>query len=395
MSHLTKYKDYNDIIKMGYGFIKFKLTLSKNKKQKILKKINFSNLDIASKKYYRNCFFEFNLLKESYISLFKKTNTKIHYTSYKYTAEHIAIHSAINELGGLSAMWQQSYEEIPQYDLLISTDIYFAFSKKNFLTEKNNSSYIKNHIVTGYPGDYRFKYLKNYSKGLRKQLKEAGAEFILTWFDENSSQDRRYVLHDDYFASQYTFLLEKILEDKTLGIIFKPKKPQYIMQKLNKNLVKDALNTKRCIFLLSDTNHIPPAMAAMASDLAVHEMLFASTAAIESALSNTPTLILDKENWVYSELNKLGLGKVIFPSISEMWPHLNNIKHNLPENLKIWDPYLHSIDPYRDGKANSRISEYLNDLILGFERKLNSDDNLYLANKNFISKWGQDKISHM
>ena len=398
MSHKTNLKDYNDIINLGFGFVKFKINKLNFTKNNIfikkLKKSNFNKINKSSQLFYNKAINDFELLKNSYKNLFSKTNTKIHFSSYKFTSEHIAINAAMNEIDGISAMWQQSYEEIPSYDLLMCADVYFSFCQNNFFTEKNNGSFIKQHVVTGYPGDYRFKYLNKHSQHIRNKLKKNGCKFIISFFDENSSPDRRWGESDQILSNEYEFLLKKIIKNTKLGIVFKPKKPQSIFNRLEKivPLINEAKKTNRCIFLLSDTNNIPPSMAAMSSDLAIHNSLFAATAAIESALCNVPTLMIDKEYWNISDLYNLKPGKIIFNNINDLWSKLEKNNFETKDNQNIWKNYITKIDPFRDGKASFRISQYLNDLLSGFDRGLSSHDTLTIASENYRKYWGNDKI---
>ena len=72
--------------------------------------------------------------------------------------------------------------------------------------------------------------------------------------------------------------------------------------------------TGRC-FIFEEGNifgSYPPATASLAADIAIHGHLFAATAGVESALTGTPTLMLDREGYSMSPLYELGVGRVIF-----------------------------------------------------------------------------------
>ena len=105
-----------------------------------------------------------------------------------------------------------------------------------------------------------------------------------------------------------------MIEEEWLGLIIKPKKPSLIHKKLGESssLVDKAIGTGRChIFLSTDEvikkNFIhPPALAALASDIAVHDSLVAGTAGVEAALTGTPTVFFDN----YGTLSRYLASKV-------------------------------------------------------------------------------------
>ena len=160
--------------------------------------------------------------------MIQKTNAKIHFTHFKFSNEHVPMHEALNELQGINILWQMSYDELSTYDLSIKSDIYFSQSYYNLLTEKNNKSQIDYHIITGYPGDYRFNLIKNKKNFLKQNLKNYNQKKIISFFDENSSSDYKFGPDNALNLLDYKFLLEKLLTDKNLVIIFKPKKPETI-----------------------------------------------------------------------------------------------------------------------------------------------------------------------
>ena len=50
------------------------------------------------------------------------------------------------------------------------------------------------------------------------------------------------------------------------------------------------------------------------------------------------------------------------------------------------------LDPFRDGKSNLRISEYINDLMLGPNLGLTNNEVIKFANNKYKKKWGKDKV---
>ena len=349
----------------------FKLKLSSNNQESL---------------YFQSHYNDYYFKKKLYKNLIYKSKSKISFTHFKFNSDHIALNAAIKETGGISTMWQLSYEELSTYDLSIYTDIYFSQSKYNTEAELNNRSIIHNKVIVGYPGDYRFKLLK---KNLDKDKK------IISFFDETSSIDEKWSSGDEQCISDYSYLFEKILKDDDLIIYLKPKKSNNLINSLNpiKKLLQRALETKRLILFESQKKSFPPAYASLKSNLAIHNSLYAATAGVESVLSGTPTLYLDHDNWHTIKINYFGKNKFIFNNWNDLWNSVEDFfKSKKNFNSYHTSEYLNYLDPYRDGLASYRIGEYLNDLLNGFDRNIKAIDTIELANNKFKKKWGKDKI---
>src|SRR6185503_2015501 len=98
--------------------------------------------------------------------------------------------------------------------------------------------------------------------------------------------------------------------DKRFGLVLKPKVPKTLRARLGpvNHLLSRAIETGRCFVFEGGPIHskFPPAVAALAADVAVNGHLCAPTAAFESALAGVPTLLMDREGWHVSPLYDLG-----------------------------------------------------------------------------------------
>jgi hypothetical protein len=327
---------------------------------------------------------------------FQYTGGKVYISDFKYDQSHIAIAEAIKQNGGISAIYQRAYEEFSTPENAIDADVVFGFSPRSATIEKQNGSNIKYHITVGYPGDHRFNLLKPKAKKLREQILNHGAKKIIAYFDENSSDDARWQGGHTQTQKSYRFLLEKILADSHLGLIFKPKKPGTLRKRLGEvtRLLEKAQETGRCYVYEGGINSsFPPAGAALSADLVIHGYLHAGTAAVESALVGVPTLLLDFEGWHISPFYSLGLGKVVFQSWDSLWMKLEKYIQSSPVMLSNeWNILLDNIDPFRDGKAANRIGTFLHWLIRGFEEKQPRETVLEKAVEKYRQQWGADKV---
>ena len=335
---------------------------------------------------------------EYWEDLFGKTNIKIYVTWFKYDASHCVIAAALQNLGGITAIYQRSFEEFLSPHRTVASDIVFGFSPKNADVERKSKSVISYHVAVGYYGDHRFSLLSKPAQEIRSKLQKNGAKYILAFFDENSVDDPRWSIGHDFKKADYKFLLEKVLSEPWFGFVIKPKTPSTLRRRLGPiaDLLKSAEETGRC-FIFEEgkvQSSYPPAIAALASDIAVHGHLCAATAGMESALAGVPTLLLDREGWPVSSLYRLGKGKVVFTDWQDLWRVCR--KHwTTPGGIQgfgDWSSILDELDPFRDGRAAERIGTYLKWLLDGFKMGLSRETVMADAAEQYTEMWGRDKI---
>jgi len=331
--------------------------------------------------------------------LFGKTNIKIYVTWFKHDAHHCVIADALQSLGGVTAIYQRSFEEFPSPSRAIASDIVFGFSSKNADVEQKSKSVIPYHVTVGFYGDHRFPLLSKLAQETRNKLQKKGAKHILAFFDENSADDARWISGHDFMKENYKFLLEKLLDEPWLGVVLKPKVPATLRKRLGPiaGLLKRAEQTGRC-FVFEERrlqNSYSPAVAALASDIAIHGHLYAATAGLESALAGVPTLLLDREGWPISSLYKLGKGRVVFTDWQDLWRACKE-HWKTPSGIPgfgDWPSMLDELDPFRDGRAAERIGTYLKWLLDGFKAGLSREVVMADAAQRYVDIWGKDKIN--
>ena len=342
------------------------------------------------------------LMEKSYWSnLFKQYNAKIYVTHLKWNTSPIVATEAINELGGVSAIWQTSFYETMGLNGIVNSDIYFSFSSNSSKIEKLNGSSIKYIVGVGYIYDFNFIPAKIKAREINHYLKSSKASKIISIFDGSSSEDARWSVGNAALMKDYQFLLEKVVEEKWLGLVIKSKRPGSLRKRLGdvSEILDTALKTGRCYFSedidYGDKNlSIRPAVAAFASDIAIHLCMYAGSAGLEAALTGTPTLMLDRYNLRDSQFYKLDKNKVVFQGLAEMWDAI--IEHWGREAIPgfgDWSPIMNDIDPFRDGKAAQRVNSFILTLLDGFKSKYDSDKILENAVEIYGNQWGYDKIA--
>ena len=304
---------------------------------------------------------------------FQRHNIRLYTGWITSEPRQIALADAITDVGGICTFYQRSHEPNPSAQLNAAADIIFGFAPQNYSIRRNDGSRFHYHVATGYIGDYRFEVVRPKAAEIRRQLMAKGAKHIIAFFDENTIDDGRWFIGHQVAQHSYRFLLEKLLADPQLGLILKPKKPNTLRQRLGEvnDLLVQAEKTGRCFMFEGGAVQgiFPPAVAALAADLAIHDSLGSATAGLESALAGAKTILLDYEGWPLSPLYKLG-NEVIFQDWESAWQACAEyFKSPLSHpRLGDWSDMIDELDPFHDGFAAQRMSGYLKELLEGVRR---------------------------
>ena len=245
----------------------------------------------------------------------------------------------------------------------------FLHSYNNFSEDQfENKSINQYHKNIGYFNDYKFKYFISDAKKQRNILHKKGIKFIISFFDQGTTGDKRYGFSHDRSAKNYQFLFEKLILNKNMALIIKPKKPKQLTEKLKKinDIFEKAKKTNRLILVetydnVSDKNSkYPPSYYAMISDLAIHDTLVSGSAGIDAYCSRVNTVFLDFYNFKESIFRSNKNIKIVYENLNELWNDIESKfifenKHNIGN----WNGIMNKIDPINDWKANHRIANIL------------------------------------
>ena len=383
---------------LNYNFKSLTNSKIDNKLSEIFQK----NKKITNEQLYINNTFEkYNMEKKILQKYYIKNNIKAIFNWYRYDQSHILKHEAINEIGGISCLWQFAFEGNKYYDIKSFADINFSYSQFSSNIHNLIGSKFKQQVIVGLPTYKIDSNLIKESNKIKKNLMSFGAKKIVCVLDENSADDDRWHTGDKYQQDIYELILNELLSNKELGVIFKPKVFFTLKQRLGaiNNLLDEALKTNRC-FIYSDnykrSTLVPPLIAALSSDLVIHSALSSGTAAIECAQKKIPTILIDREKAVKSKLNELPKNKIIFDNFENAIEALkNHFFQNKPiEGFGDWSKYIYEFDPFNDDQGAFRIGSYLNKIIDGYNQSLKKEDILSLAASEYSKKWGKDKINY-
>jgi len=337
--------------------------------------------------------------RDDWQQFFESENIKVYTTWFKYTSLHCVMADAIRRAGGVMTVYQRAFDEFPSPDITTAADVVFAFSKESRGFEERNSSFIPYHITVGYLADFRFPLLRELAREIKNRLQQNGAKHILAYFDENSLDDDRWHFGHEATRENYAFLLEKVLKEPWFGLVLKPKAFKTLQRRLGNitPLLDDAVKTGRCFIFKEGAIQVsyPPAVAALAADIAVHGHLYAATAGMEAALAGVPTLLLDREGWSVSKFYRLGQDRVVFSGWDQLWKACEENREDPGSvaGLGDWSPLLNDLDSFRDGRAAERMGIYLKWLLDGFKEGKPREKILADAAERYARQWGKDKIT--
>lgn len=328
---------------------------------------------------------------------FSDFNVRVNVDFQGWVKERLPMDQAIADLGGVSVSYQFTAECYPEILRARVVDVHFGSSPLSAETERQSGSQIGQLVATGYVRDYAFDRVRHKASALRKTLGEQGARFIVCFFDESFSEDARVGPSRESQVENYRYLLTRLIEDRELGLVFKPKRPATLDRFLEPcdDLLSKALATGRCYIFKEGVRATVnlPCEAALASDLTI-SLLYGTSPALESALAGTPTILLDREGLPFHPLHMLGTRRVIFKDWDSLW---NTLWAHRTDPASVpgfgdWSPVLNRFDPFRDGRAAERIGSYISWLAEGLEDGLSREETMEMARRRYVATWGEDKI---
>jgi len=330
-------------------------------------------------------------------ALFERSGARLFLSWYKFSSDHMAIADALQSLGGAVVIYQRSVEKALHSVGSMAADVFLAHAPAHALVEMGARSEIPYHIAVGYVGDHRFPLLQADAAAMRAELAAAGAKHVVVFFDENSTDDARWAIGHREMREDYELILNKVIEDPTIGVILKPKVPATLRHRLGEvsDLLDRAVATGRCLNLGTGPLHspVPPAAAALAADVA-YGYAFGATAVFESALAGVPSLLINTGKFPLGTLSRLPEGRVVFHSWDDMWAAcVEHWDSGARTDLGQWGDVLDSLDPFQDGLAARRMGDYLAWLLDGLRAGLPRETVLADAAERYASEWGSDKVT--
>src|SRR5438034_1128780 len=272
-------------------------------------------------------------VREYWRQFFLVNSIKLYVVWYRLHEKQDAVNDALRSVGGISAIYERSVELHASPLQAAAVDIAFGFGRYGGEVHRRSGSDILYYVTTGYLGDHRISLLRGLAQGLKRDLRKNGGEYIISFFDENSGDDSRWHTGHQLQRDNYAFLLEKLLDDPTLGVVFKPKVPKTLRRRLGPvaELLARTEATGRCY---------------------------------------------------------------AFTQWDELWNAV--VEHRKkPGNVAgfgDWSPMLNELDPFRDGRAANRMGTYIQWLLEALRAGVNRENAMADAAERYCKAWGHDKV---
>lgn len=302
---------------------------------------------------------------------------------------------AINALNGISFCYQHSASNyFPTTFISAGENVQFVFSNYfQRLWEKIDAP-VEQYIETGFIYDAAIRKVQSSSRipDTRKRLFENGAKFIICYFDENSIDRWDMPVPHEQAAKDYEFLLNWLIEDPCLGLVFKPKRPVDLFQRLStlSELIESAIKTKRCTFIRNNTkvDHMYPTEAALMSDLCIGR-LNGVTAALEARVAGVPTILIDSDNIYNHPFYEWGYDRVVFNDWKKIRRAIEKYRafRCSDSDFGDWSPIWDQLDPYQDGQASQKMGSFIRWAVEALENGDSQATALSVARHKFKKRW--------
>ena len=392
-------KDFLEMINLGLKFIE----VWKYENQFIYKKNEFTckfnkNKDEIEKWIIKELK---NLLNKCnyWYNFFSFFNIKVHSDPTEFGEDVIAKHISINRLGGCTFGRLRSYPnniKSAQYCLFLN-DLFFLWGKDSAERMKLTSNQNDNIVVTGYvwggPSNETKKELEN----LKEKFTNIGVEKIILFVDSISqSSGTGQKIHKDDYQSFFIKLLKIIRENKKIGLIIKPKKPKVNLYKYS-DIINQIENLERCFLIKNERlDRLKPYDYATICNFVVGIQPQISSAFLESIIVCKKGVfydygnIKDYETKIYSEIKKDIISSNSDKTIEIINKYIND--KNISNDYCNWSNLIDSIDSFNDGKGNYRMGSYINYIYKGYKNKLDKNQIIDLANREYSQIYGNEMI---
>lgn len=217
-------------------------------------------------------------------------------------------------------------------------------------------------------------------------LKEK-TKLVIAVFDETAND----VFFGDSIGQLYRALVELVTgsENGLFSLLIKTKKPQVLekMPHIKKEIGK-LVQKGNCI--MADWRITVPTAAAQA-DLVV---CVPSTAAFESVLTGTPTIVFNPmRSGSRLFYTADGLNRRVFEEGRVMTDAIKRFAHGSAPGIGDCRDLAALIDPFGDGSGSLRVGNFIKQCLHGYDSGIDREQLLETCFAEYTGKWGQDKLS--
>ena len=279
-----------------------------------------------------------------------------------------------NDVISLCSMWSLGYMPEFKNELYKGCDIFFSWG------DLHDDSYLKckspfNSIVqTGYIGDYAINHMKKNHVDITQKLQTKDLKIIAV-YDNVAFND--YLITYKQLHNFYKGVLS-LLKEGSFACIIKTKRKGSLYKDIDNNLLNEILGYKDRVMITDEKADLSPAFQ---SDLvyAFHQNSLGSVASVWGV----KTVIYDESSFIDKK------------NISKNTRVINSYDELIP-TIRLLDQFTSgidrdsSIDPFVDGNAQLRISEYIQTLLNSQEKS--KSIMIKKVNQIYKKSYGADKV---
>lgn len=334
---------------------------------------------------------------------FKSTGIRVSMSQYDFTRPYMAKNQALADLGGVSVSYQYSNLDFSSAEMSMSADVLFTLGPRYRGAYSANRSTIDSLVEVGYITDNSFEAVGQRAHELRTKLEARGVRYVVSYFDEGSSDARLSAIGIKTAEDAYLSLFEWLVASPDVGLILKPKAPATLRDRLGLAAVAldAAIATGRCVMLGADgdvrTTSSYPCEAARAADLSIG-LLISGTAALESHLIGCRTVFLDaqhlSDNAAYANG---GEGRIVFTSVAAIREAAMRFRDHPEAIVGFGDLTEWAADRVRlrDGRSAERIGTYVKWLYDSLVAGATREEALQDAADRYARAWGEEYVERV
>lgn len=277
-----------------------------------------------------------------------------------YKVDCDAIYCVEKEMRLITLAYQYSNIRFHSPVMIPSAHILFSFSPLYHEVWGAQGARPERYVDIGYIYSSFRAFVEPRASQVREQLIEKGANFILTYFDENFGIGKYGFLHIDEHYEVLRLLLDQVNRDEAFGLIVKTQFMKNLPERLTDiiSLRNRALASGRYVELYEGhhRNNILPMEAALASDMTIGHYVGA-TASLESATVGRRAVMVNSCRFKGMFGHVFERPHLLYTSWEKALEDIEKYRRGEKnyQDVGDWQPFIKQLEPFLDDKASQRI----------------------------------------
>ncbi len=297
------------------------------------------------------------------------SNAKAFMTCENYMTEADAMQLVAPALDITTLSYQYSNVSNVGPTVMTTADIMLTFSSLYHRRWVHHGIRPGDFVNIGYTFDTSFEYIRSRALNHRRRLMEAGAKFIICYFDESVQRDKYGLISRGSHCAELLSLFKLILSDSSMGLVVKSQFQWNSPENFNEigDVRAAAMGTGRYLELSYGVhrNIVFPAEAALSANIAIGSVIGA-TAALEAALVGVRCILLNPYGWKTEDIQLYRKADILYSSLASALDAIHSFRAGDPMRIGLgdWSPIIEKFDPYRDGRAGHRMRKLLESILM-------------------------------